>query len=160
MVSWIDNNFITGDTELDKETENELQERFECTDEGEFNEYIGCKVEKGEDYLKLTQPVLYQSLEDEFNLPERKVTTPALAGAILMSCAEDQTVAAKLHRYFRSGVGKLIHVAQWTKPECSNAVRECARHMHAPGEAHIKAMHRVMQYIRDTKNTYGYCITT
>ena len=48
VTSWIDDNFITGETELAKETENELQERFECTDKGEFNEYIGCKVEKGE----------------------------------------------------------------------------------------------------------------
>ena len=34
VTSWIDNKFITGETELAKETENELQERFECTDKG------------------------------------------------------------------------------------------------------------------------------
>jgi hypothetical protein len=33
-----------------------------------LNEYVGCKIDKGEDFVKFTQPVLLQSYEDGFDL--------------------------------------------------------------------------------------------
>ena len=46
-----------------------------------------------------------------------------------------------------SGVGKLLHMMKWSRPEISNAVRELSRFMKAVMLAHMKAMKRVMSYI-------------
>ena len=36
-----------------------------------MNEYVGYKIERKDNAIKMTQPVLVQSLEDEFELPEK-----------------------------------------------------------------------------------------
>ena len=44
--------------------------RFDCEDGGELREYVGCKLDRKGDTLKITQPILVQSLKDEFELDE------------------------------------------------------------------------------------------
>jgi hypothetical protein len=41
---------------------------FKCDNVGVMTEFIGCKVERNNDSIKLTQPVLLQSFVDEFDL--------------------------------------------------------------------------------------------
>ena len=58
----------------------QLMDRFfDCDEIGESTEYIGCKIERGKGWMKLTQPVSLQSFEDEFDLPDVKTpNTPLL----------------------------------------------------------------------------------
>ena len=41
---------------------------LDCEDSGKLNEYVGVKIDNKGDEMKLTQPVLIQSLEDEFDM--------------------------------------------------------------------------------------------
>ena len=50
-------------------------------------------------------------------------------------------------KIYRSGIGKLLHMMKWSRPEISNAVRELSRYMKMVMLAHMKAMKRVMSYI-------------
>ena len=60
-----------------------MMERFECNDVGELSKYIGCKVDKHKDSIKLTQPVLLQSFKDKFQVTETKAPmTPANPGEV------------------------------------------------------------------------------
>ena len=47
-----------------------LKKQFKCDDAGEVKECVGCKVEHHPELhsMKLTQPVLTQSLSDEFDV--------------------------------------------------------------------------------------------
>ena len=49
----------------------EMAGKFDCDDQGPMKEYVGCKVERDEHegWIKLTQPVILQSFNDEFDLP-------------------------------------------------------------------------------------------
>jgi hypothetical protein len=47
---------------------------FDCDDIGELTEYMGCKIERTDDYVKYTQPVLLKSFVDGFNVESRKST--------------------------------------------------------------------------------------
>ena len=49
----------------------EMKALFDCDNVGELKEYVGCKVENSGKRIKLTQPVLMQSYEDEFDLPKK-----------------------------------------------------------------------------------------
>ena len=152
LISWIDDNMIVGNNEVVKATKKELMERFECDDCGDLQEYVGCKITRKPGEVKLTQDVLIQSFADEFDLPHKKVTTPAKSGEILMSCKPGMEITNAKQTYYRSGVGKMIHLSKWTRAEISNAVRETARHMQKASQLHVDAMHRIMQYCRDTPN--------
>jgi hypothetical protein len=62
-----------------------MMKQFECDDVGKIEEFLGNKIEINCDSktAKFTQPVLLQSLKDEFVLKKGKVTLPVMAGSIL-----------------------------------------------------------------------------
>jgi hypothetical protein len=64
---------------------NDMMRQNECDNVGKIKEFLGNKIEI--DYVsmaaKFTQPVLLQSLKDEFELKKGEVKLPATAGSIL-----------------------------------------------------------------------------
>ena len=91
--------------------------------------------------LKITQPVLMQSFADKFNLPEGSApATPAEPRSVLMKARDDEAVDGTEQSTYRFGVGKLIHLMKWSRPDVLNAVRDLTRHMSKATLCHIKAM--------------------
>jgi len=39
-----------------------------------------------------------------------------------------------------------MYKMQWSRPDINNATRDCARHMSAPNESHLKALKHLMKY--------------
>ena len=88
MLIWIDDNLIVENPCDVAQVKVDWKSTFECKDEGELKEYIGSKtdvVRRDEGTsIKSTQPVLVQSLEDEFDVPSgRAPRAPAPAGQVL-----------------------------------------------------------------------------
>jgi hypothetical protein len=101
-----------------------------------MQEYVGCKIERQPGYIKLTQPVLVQSFEDEYDLPEGKAPrTPVKPNSVLPFVEQNDVMPAKQVTYYRSGVGKLIHLVRWSRSESWNSVRDLTRHMPKPPDA-------------------------
>ena len=96
--------------------------------------------------FKFNQPVLIQSLEDEFELPQAKFTAPAMAGDMLTKCDEKNLMSAVLQTKYRSGKGKLMHLMQYFCAEIYNSVRDLARHMTGAATKHMDQILRVMKY--------------
>ena len=78
--------------------------------------------------MKITQPVMIQNFGDEFEILEKKPRTPSEAGTVLEQCRDGAQVDKKRHLYYLKGVGKLLHLTRWLRPEVQNLVRELARH--------------------------------
>jgi hypothetical protein len=57
---------------------------------------------------------------------------------------------------YQSGVGKLLHMMRWSRPDTLNSVRELSRFMQSAMSAHMKAMHRVMKCCVGTPNRGMY----
>ena len=152
IVAWIDDNLIIGKKEGVLEVKSKLMEQFDCTDCGNLDEYVGLKLERDEKGpcggLKMYQPVLLQSLVDEFEIdPEaRKWNSPAEAGTVMFKTDEDPPLNKADQTYLRKGVGKLMHIQGWSRPELSHRTRELAKHMNDGRESAIPAMHRLMEY--------------
>ncbi len=83
--------------------------------------------------IKITQPVLLQSLKDEFDLPEGKPPprTPATAGQVLVRKPDEANLGKKESTKFkyRSGTAKMMFMMRWSRPDTYNATRGLARHM-------------------------------
>ena len=94
-----------------------------------------------EGWIKLTQPVLLQSYVDEFDASKlTKPVTPAIPKSVLLPNQTEKLDKTK-HRLYRKGVGKLLHMARYTRPDILNAVRELTQYCSAPEEHHLKAMY-------------------
>jgi hypothetical protein len=72
--SWVDDWFLTGPTATLLQAKKEIMENIECDDSGEVHEFLGCKVDcdRGKGSIRITQPVLLQSFQDEFALTEEE----------------------------------------------------------------------------------------
>ena len=70
-----------------------------------------------------------QSFDDEFDVPKKMYATPAKPGNILTKGDPNSVVDAKTQTYFRSGVGKMIHMMQWSRPDICSAVHDLTKHM-------------------------------
>ena len=84
MCSWIDDYLIVGNKKDVIKAKSEFSEAFDCEDDGEMKEQVGCKIIKdwNENSMTIAQPVLLQNLDDEFNLPGAKPVTPLPAGIV------------------------------------------------------------------------------
>jgi hypothetical protein len=151
----VDDCLICGEKASVIHAKEEMKKQFDWDEVGELTEYVGCKVDhnKEEGWIKLTQPDLMQSYVDEFDLPEGEVPrTPATTGSVLQKVDPKDWLSDKLQSKYRSGVGKLLHMMKWTRPEILNAVRELSRFMAHASLAHLKEMHRTMKYCVGTLN--------
>eukprot|EP00173_Palmaria_palmata_P004456 Plantae.Rhodophyta-Palmaria_palmata.ctg6115.p1 GENE.Plantae.Rhodophyta-Palmaria_palmata.ctg6115~~Plantae.Rhodophyta-Palmaria_palmata.ctg6115.p1 ORF type:complete len:181 (-),score=23.44 Plantae.Rhodophyta-Palmaria_palmata.ctg6115:48-560(-) len=129
---------------------------FDCDEQGEVKEYVGCRVEydKEKQFMRLTQPVLVQSFEDEFELPKGgSVNTPSIPGSTLVKHIEGEQLGNQIQSHYRSGVGKLLHIMRWSRPDVLNSVRELSRYMTEASDTHLQAMYRTMRYIVESKTT-------
>ena len=99
---------------------------------------------------------MIQSFDDEFPLPNRVYNTPAEPKKQLSKTVDGQEVNSMEQTKFRSGVGKMLHLMRWSRPDIWNAVRELSRRMVKSNYDHMKAMLRVMKYCVDTNNLGWY----
>lgn len=153
ITSVVDDMNITGDKDDVIEAKKGITSIFECDEVGETKEYVGLKLDYNPEagYVKITQPVLLQSLADEFDVPKNEpIATPGVPGEYLKS--EPIDTGPEEQRIYRSGVGKLIHLAKWSRVEASNAVRELTKFAGVASKKHMDAMKRVMRYMLDTPN--------
>ncbi len=154
MLSWIDNNAIVGYEKDVFDLKKELMNQFECDDCGKMDEYVRCTIEKLESGgIKFLQKVLVQSFNDEFDIEGlKKVNTPATQGTHLKKPVEgDVLLTSENQMLYRSGVGKVMHMMQYSRPDIYQTVRDLARHMGAATKVHWDAMFRMMKYVCDTE---------
>jgi hypothetical protein len=123
---------------------------------GPMDEYVGCTIEKYKTGgVKFRQKVLLQSYLDEFDILNlKKFNTPAAPGTVLKKPDKGKEIFAPANQMqYRSGVGKGMHVMQYSRPDTCNAVRDLARHMTSATQVHYDAMLRMMKYhVDDTSD--------
>jgi len=132
-ITWVDDCLIAGDKDDVTKAKEQMMTLFNCNEIGEMKEYVGCKVDHdwNERCIKLTQPVMIQSFVDKFELGkwERNPTTPADPNTTLIKGEDCNLISKDKQKMYCSGVGKLLHMMRWTRPNLLNAVRETSRFM-------------------------------
>jgi len=144
VASWLDDLIVTGEEDIVSHQKSKLKEMVSIDDCGNIDEYIGCKVDinRDERELKFTQPVMIQSFQDEFNLPNKTPVTPAVPH--LSFSQVGKVISNSMMSYYRKDVGKLLHMRRFTKPSIQKAVRDLSRRVKGATIDHVEAMHEVM----------------
>ena len=67
--------------------------------------------------MKFTQPVMLQSFDGEFDLPEGMASnTPVIPGSVMSEGEAENHAGAGLQTQLWKGVGKLLHMMCWSRP--------------------------------------------
>ena len=118
IVTWIDTNLVVESDVAVAKTKEGLMSHFDCEDYGELGKYVGQKITCiSDDALKSTQLVILQSYTDKFELPNRKFPNLATSGDFLTKCKAKDALGHIQHTKYRSGVSKMIHVMQYSRPQ-------------------------------------------
>jgi hypothetical protein len=72
--------------------------------------------------------------------------TPATTGEHLVKGDDGTNVSGAMQAHYRTGIGKLLHMMGWTRPDIQNAVRGLSKFMSGATLVHYKAMLQVMSY--------------
>jgi hypothetical protein len=109
---------------------------------------VGYKVEMNEKEksVKFTQSFLVKSLVDEFGAGSKDVSTAAPAGQCLQAQSAEDIIPENEKKKYQAGVGKLLYLTQWPRPEIGNSVRELSKFSSKPQICHQSAMERVMHF--------------
>ncbi len=166
MMSWINNNAIIGQESDVLNLKNELKKQFECDDCGPMVKYMGCTIEKCKSGgIKFLQKVLLQSYRDEFDIKDlKKFNAPATPGTVLKKPIDQEVLLMSMKQtLYHSGVGKAMHMMQYSWSDTYNAVRDLAKHMTSATQVHMDAMLRLMKYVDNTRDmgrtvSFKFCI--
>ncbi len=83
----------------------------------------------------------------------KKFNTPAAPGTVLTKPDKGEEILAPAKQtQYCSGVGKGMHMMQYSQPDTYNAVCDSARHMTCATQVHYDAMLRMMKYVDDTSD--------
>jgi hypothetical protein len=152
---WVDDCIVTGSEEEMLQAKHKIMSHVDCEDGGEMKEFVGCKIDhdRSKRTQKITQPVLLQSQIDELSIAkERDVPTTLGIPLKTLQLGHATPVTQERRTYYRSGVGKLLHLRRWSRPDTANALRDLSRYNTNGSEEHITAMHRAMNYVVSTPN--------
>ena len=104
--------------------------------------------EKGK-WLDATMNEMSNSIVKDYEKMNNKVVkisnVPAVPGSYLMKIDKDD--AENLENY-RIMVGRIMYLTSKISPECLNASRELARHMHNPNNDHWEEMEKMIGYFK------------
>ena len=160
ILSWIDDLLVLGEPEDVELVLQDLESALDCKREGEMKEYVGNVITATENAngtrtLKLLQPVLVRKLKEQYDVPNEDDVprSPAAAKEILVQGdGKGALLDVEAAKEFRSATALMLYMTQWSRPDMANAVRNLARQMSNPNEAHVKALYRAIRYIVSTPN--------
>jgi hypothetical protein len=91
---------------------------------------------------------------DEFDIKDLKIfNTLATHGTVLKKPINgDVLLMPEKQNWYCSGVGKAMHMMQYSRPSTYNAVHDLARHMTSATQVHMDTMLRLMKYVNDTSD--------
>ena len=154
---YIDDTLCAGDQQAIDEFKEELKSHFSTKEEGKMEEYVGCKVKRTCDKrLVMFQDNLIRKIQRAFSKDVEKMQEygmPAGTGEhIKLPEADEPVISKEEQTLYRRGVGMLLYLVKFSRPDLSNAVRELSKAMMRATPAHVKCLLRLIKYVLDTQN--------
>ena len=122
------------------------RKNYTITYEGEMEEYLGIQLERTDDTIRMSSPLLINRIIKA--IPGMKKANPVKYPAILTK--ETNGEERKEHWNYRSVIGMLNFLTNSTHPELSFAVHQCARFCNDPKMVHEQVVKRIIQYLLST----------
>jgi hypothetical protein len=158
MCVYVDDALCVGDKPAIEKAIQDVQKHFKITRTGPITEYVGCTVMRAgrEKSLTMSQMGLIDRIGKEFKAElskTRSYATPAAPGEVIIRPKDaSELIGSAEQSKFRSGVGMLLYLVKFSRPDIANGVRELSKVMDGATAAHVKSLHRILKYVVDTRN--------
>ncbi|CAM8951770.1 unnamed protein product [Rhodiola kirilowii] len=146
LIVYVDDIVLTGSDEVElRKLKDFLARQFEIKDLGHLKYFLGMEVARSKRGIVISQrKYVLDLLKDTGLLGCKPVSTPIDPNQKLRG--SDAEVHIDKLRYQRL-VGKLIYLAH-TRPDIAFAVSLVSQFMHCPTEDHLKAVYRILHYLK------------
>ena len=135
-----------------------LNKRFDINprDTGAIHYMLGARIrqDRSQGSLTVDQTAAITALAERFNCHQTNRSANTAVPMTQEPLAQQSTITDSTGFEYLSAVGSLLHIAGLTRPDIAYAVGVCARHSHAYGPTHIKAVKRIITYLYHTR-THG-----
>ena len=126
--------------------------------ETNLTDYLSCRVIKNEkkNEIVIMQPHLINNLISKFGeeVAEKRVyKTPGTPRFKIVRPDDDsELIEPELQKRYQSGVGMLLYLIKYSRPDISNVVRELSKCMDGATMGSYLELLRVVKFVLDTKN--------
>ena len=132
LAIYIDDTLCIGPKAAVDEFKADMKKHFCAKEEGPMEEYVGYEIKRtGKHKLFMCQSNLINKLDRIFGDKVKGLSfqeTPAGTGFTVTRCqVPEQLITLEEQRTYRSGVGILLYLVKFSRPDISNAVRELSK---------------------------------
>ena len=142
IIICIDDMLIIGKEEATDAAIKVLQGHFQVKDPTSLEDYLGVQIVQSDNDKQawLGQPTIMKNLEKQFGerVAKKKMTiTPGTPGFIGGKVDDISKVDEKTQSMYRSGVGTLLYLFKYIRPDITNPVRELSKSIDDASMAHV-----------------------
>ena len=156
IILYVDDITILGDS-LDniKKIKSALSSRYEMTDLGEIDSYLGVNIKRDRSTkrLEIDQSRYVLEIINRFGLSDANpARTPLPSGAEDHLKKYDGQASAADIKLYQQIIGSLLYVQIGTRPDISFAVSRLAQYASNPSAQHINLAKYVLRYLKGTSD--------
>ncbi|XP_021726639.1 uncharacterized protein LOC110693793 [Chenopodium quinoa] len=120
---------------------------FEMSMMGELNYFLGLQIKQTEEGIMIHQQKYIKELIKKYKLDNAKTNNTLMGIATRLD--EDLTRTCVDQSMYRGMIGSLLYLTA-SRPDISFSVGLCARFQANPKESHLKAVKRILRYLKGT----------
>jgi hypothetical protein len=110
FLVYVDDCLICGSKDGVRNCIRDIKKRFNISEMGALNEYVGAKYKRVKDGFHISQSTMIEEFPKVFDLKGERPSTPAIPSQVLLkSTPNDVKLDVADQTVFRSGVGKLLY---------------------------------------------------
>nr|KYP35691.1 Retrovirus-related Pol polyprotein from transposon TNT 1-94 [Cajanus cajan]KYP38474.1 Retrovirus-related Pol polyprotein from transposon TNT 1-94 [Cajanus cajan] len=126
-----------------------MQKEFDMSMMGELSFFLGLQVKQMENGIFLHQTKYSKELLKKFDMENCKISNTPMS----TNCYLDSDIAGKdvEESMYRGIIGSLLYLTA-SRPDIMYSVCVCARFQSKPKESHLKAVKKILKYLKGTIN--------
>ena len=132
---------------LCKEFSDMMTNEFEMSMMGELNFFLGLQVRQMKEGIFVSQSKFSKELLKKYDMSDAKEISTPMATATKLD--KDEQGKAVNETMYRGMIGSLLYLTA-SRPDIMFAVCLCARFQACPKESHLKAVKRILRYVKGT----------
>mmetsp|Transcript_18530 Transcript_18530/g.37664 ORF Transcript_18530/g.37664 Transcript_18530/m.37664 type:complete len:1503 (+) Transcript_18530:3729-8237(+) len=131
-----------------------LRQKFEITNDGEINWFLGVAYNKNPDTLNwhATQTAYLDRSLEKYDMERETAKDVPMDPSFKITVDDlDDNPSESVTHLYRSMIGTLLYLAVWTRPDIAMVVNMLARYMTRASPRLIKAARNVFRYLKGTR---------
>ena len=158
LAMYVDDCLCVGDEEALKDAVKRIGKHFKLKIEETLSDYLSCEILFNKERTKIWigQPHMIKKIEDTFGEMVKKNQNYKTPGTphhrIVKPTEETGKLTDEEQKLYRTGVGMLLYLVKYSRPDISNAVRELSKGMKEATPDAMKELKRVIKFVLSTKN--------